>query len=1365
MTISHLDHSDEMATEAYQKVICMVDRTVNDAGLLLQQLHAREPEKQSDDNKETRVEFGIQSESCKTAPSYSTSTSRSAHTPPYSGQRKSSLKKRRSSEVPDIRLLSKDGGEVKIMHADNVYISCGSDGESVMLSDSSKASKKRRHRVIHIDSPSREIPLKKKPADEAAQQEADKSSQVVKFDENSSETVKFDSSAVQPKMKGKKLKPKSVTPKSKTSSSTSSSKTKSYLKETVTRTVITTTKEFPEGSDTNDPTKGVVKKREVNTTTTTNIYPEEKPMGPLPIVKTTERTFTTKVESPPKPTAKPVEPFSKYILSKYDKEKSTSSSERRPQNEVCCDLGPVLRTAMENRLRSYVKPGPPQPKDPYRPKKVAKFHVERAPKIERSSESSRSDKAVKGKKVRAKKKEQESGGGDESTESSKSAKPKKAKTPKRTVPAGISPPKDSPRNLPPWGVPSAEVPIEVELPKKERKAPSPPSTLQYTSSQSSLLGRAIHRKTPPSGKRHKKKKKLEPFVEATKSESYLNQRLQYAIAGRKIGKKQESHRAKDEMYEAEIKNITESRTNIKESRKAMKRHDEKKRAETLYTNPVAPKYLKPKYDIPDEYKVKREEESSDSSKSAKAAKWKAKKKSAKRKSESSSTTESIKTARSSTPKDSPRNLPPWGVPSAEVPIEVELPLKEKKAPSPPSTLQYTSSHSSLLGRAIHRKTPPSGKRHKKKKKQEDFVEAGKSESYLDQRLKYAIAGRKIGKKQIRQARENIRESRKAMKEQDVEKRSTKKYTNPVSPRYLKPKYKIPDELKVKRDSSEGTGAESTKSTKTDSTSAKEERTPISSTKSDGIVYASKKSTRKTTKSTLTKKEKKKKEIVERKMPSPERSESYLNIVSPYAIAGRKVKRKPAQRVGTLDQIRQKRENIKQSRETMKQFDAGKVLAKEFTTNPGQTPHISNIMKKQEEVAGHLEKGPKQGDFLPPVVDAESRTALIDHSTGPPSALPQMGKPYRRRERVRIIHKSHKPLRRKLKKRNGFRPAGKSESWLEHSLKFAIEGEKARKKKAEEDNTRNGSSEKSSTFRTDQTGSNEAIEPKLNKKSTSAEGISKPESMDASKSEKSSRKSKSKFTKMTSSSTSGEESPSKRGFKKSAKKLKKAKLKQERNRDADLGTARAVTPKTRTSSSSRSMGRRIASLCTPSASSLKVESESLKTPSVGVSTACHSDSRMLAEAGVEAHERAICRKCEKCNTTITPSTLNTAQESPLALTSAGPSDITSAPVDPRLLTPRGSELNLSKTIPIGRPAKSETKTAMEPNKSYPTCRCGLDPYTSRQFPPAALRNDIRFDAKFQIRDVDTNLEHTIVINGYFLDKNLMRLTLNGKFCRI
>lgn len=188
----------------------------------------------------------------------------------------------------------------------------------------------------------------------------------------------------------------------------------------------------------------------------------------------------------------------------------------------------------------------------------------------------------------------------------------------------------------------------------------------------------------------------------------------------------------------------------------MKEQDEERRAEKLYKNPVTPRYLKPKYDIPDELKVKREDtdNSTKSSKSTKAAKKRTPKKGVgkkkERESQSTSRTESVKTARSSTPKkESPCILPPWGVPSAEVPLEVELPKKQKKPPAPPSTLQYTSSQSSLLGRAVHRKTPPSGKRHKKKKKHEPFVEAGKSDSYLDHRLQYSIAGRKIGKKQVR----------------------------------------------------------------------------------------------------------------------------------------------------------------------------------------------------------------------------------------------------------------------------------------------------------------------------------------------------------------------------------------------------------------------------------------------------------------------------------------------------------------------------------------------------------------------------------------------------------------------------------------
>ncbi|RCN43737.1 hypothetical protein ANCCAN_10302 [Ancylostoma caninum] len=323
---------------------------------------------------------------------------------------------------------------------------------------------------------------------------------------------------------------------------------------------------------------------------------------------------------------------------------------------------------------------------------------------------------------------------------------------------------------------------------------------------------------------------------------------------------------------------------------------------------------------------------------------------------------------------------------------------------------------------------------------------------------------------------------------------------------------------------------------------------------------------------------------------------------------------------------------------------------------------------------------------------------------------------------------------------------------------------------------NGEPEKPSSNITGE-GSKESTEPKQQKVRESAEGLDKSGSIDERKTEQSSTESKSQSLKMAASSYGEAVSPSKRGFKTSAK-LKKAKPPRKKRVEsksqsaeeiADLGTARTETPKPRTSSSSRSLGKKIPSLCTPSASSLRVKSESLRTPSVGANTACSSASRMPMKPEKEPHERVVCRKCEKCNRTITPSSLNMSgnapQDSPLALTSAGPSDITSAPVDPRLLSPRGSEANLRKNIPIRRPAKSETKTAMEPNQSYPICRCALDPHSSRQFPTSSQRIDIHFDAKFQIRDVDTNLEHTLLINGYFLDKNLMRLTLNGKFCRI
>ncbi|KAK6021921.1 hypothetical protein OSTOST_12397, partial [Ostertagia ostertagi] len=41
--------------------------------------------------------------------------------------------------------------------------------------------------------------------------------------------------------------------------------------------------------------------------------------------------------------------------------------------------------------------------------------------------------------------------------------------------------------------------------------------------------------------------------------------------------------------------------------------------------------------------------------------------------------------------------------------------------------------------------------------------------------------------------------------------------------------------------------------------------------------------------------------------------------------------------------------------------------------------------------------------------------------------------------------------------------------------------------------------------------------------------------------------------------------------------------------------------------------------------------------------------------------------------------------------------------------------------------------------------------------------MNFDAKFQVKDVDTQLEHMLTISSHFVDKHLKKLILNGKHC--
>ncbi|KHJ78583.1 hypothetical protein OESDEN_21794 [Oesophagostomum dentatum] len=316
-------------------------------------------------------------------------------------------------------------------------------------------------------------------------------------------------------------------------------------------------------------------------------------------------------------------------------------------------------------------------------------------------------------------------------------------------------------------------------------------------------------------------------------------------------------------------------------------------------------------------KIEREEASESTRSTSKRRKARTPRKKGRRGSRSSADDESVSTARASTPRKRrprtpkrkpeppPKQLLPWGLSSAENPIE--RPMHEKKAVSPPTILQYNSSHSSLLGHPVHRCSPPSSRHHHHhhKKHKHSFKEAGVSESYLDHQIQLSIGGPKSTTMKVIKARDSIRESRKAMKEQDKERRSTQKFSNPVTPKYLKPKYAIPPELQVRRESDDDI-SQSSKSARTEPPSAFSEMSSGSaSTKSDGAVYASGK-TKKKKKKRSTKRSKGKRKAgyrKERPPPEPERSESYMDIMNQYAIAGRKVRRK------TSPEILEKVENV------------------------------------------------------------------------------------------------------------------------------------------------------------------------------------------------------------------------------------------------------------------------------------------------------------------------------------------------------------------------------------------------------------------------------------------------------------------------
>ncbi|VDM66733.1 unnamed protein product, partial [Strongylus vulgaris] len=418
--------------------------------------------------------------------------------------------------------------------------------------------------------------------------------------------------------------------------------------------------------------------------------------------------------------------------------------------------------------------------------------------------------------------------------------------------------------------------------------------------------------------------------------------------------------------------IRDARDSIKKSKKSMRESDSEKRSAKTFKNPVSPRFLRAKYDVPEELKICREE-STDSSGSRKvkkrelrqklerepaniseatfmkAAKARSSQKKGKKKKgeESMPTSETrLKTESSTLRKENARILPEWGLSSSELPVEKRV-VRER--PKSPPTLQYSSSQSALIGGKVHRVSPPSSRvRNHSHKKSENFRLAEKSQSYLDRQISAARRRSYIAKQQIKKSRSKIKESKKAMKEQDKASRSEKTFTNPVSPKYLKAKYAIPKELQVHRDTDEVMV----------DVSEKEERERQSNWSSSmsrsNKSHSSRKSLRSKKKHKNGKTKKTEEDVV------PQRTESYLNLVNRYAIAGRKIKRKSPLRKG-LEQIREKRENIRKSRKTMRKVDTSKNVSKEFVTNPGKAPSIHTIIKRQEELAARIEEGEqKQG---------------------------------------------------------------------------------------------------------------------------------------------------------------------------------------------------------------------------------------------------------------------------------------------------------------------------------------------------------------------------------------------------------------------
>ncbi|XGW23297.1 hypothetical protein V3C99_005492 [Haemonchus contortus] len=106
-------------------------------------------------------------------------------------------------------------------------------------------------------------------------------------------------------------------------------------------------------------------------------------------------------------------------------------------------------------------------------------------------------------------------------------------------------------------------------------------------------------------------------------------------------------------------------------------------------------------------------------------------------------------------------------------------------------------------------------------------------------------------------------------------------------------------------------------------------------------------------------------------------------------------------------------------------------------------------------------------------------------------------------------------------------------------------------------------------------------------------------------------------------------------------------------------------------------------------------------------------------------------------------------------SGGDSDRTPK-FDSKLYTPRGSKLD-------SKPAQKKKPTIQRIDVGVPTYT--LPTLKQSQSIDSQSSGGMKFDAKFQIKDVDNNLEHVLSVNCHFMDKQLKKIVLNGKHGRI